>query len=80
MARGVALRVMCSMQTKGRMTGPVYWPPANAARLATKLLTREARSAHLAAMRAGGEAVGAYARSWRGLVRTRRTTVEMLFT
>jgi hypothetical protein len=79
-ARGVALRVMCSMQTKGRMTGPTYWPPANAARTATKLLAREARSKHLAATNEGGDAVAIFAKQWRGMVRTRRNKLDVLFT
>ena len=78
-ARGIALRVMCATLTKGRMTGPTYWPPANAAANATKLLAKEARLRHLAATKTGREAVAVFAKDWHGLVRTRRRTLDLLF-
>ena len=70
---------MCATQTKGRMTGPEYWQTAGPARYATKLLEREARAQHLQAQRLGPEATAKFAKEWRGLVRTRREGLDVLF-
>ena len=70
---------MCATQTKGRMTGPEYWRTEGPARYATKLLEREARAKHLQAQRLGPDATAKFAKEWRGLVRTRRDGLDVLF-